>query len=452
MPKEKKEKQSTTQSSSTRRTESLKHERSEETELTNKTLSCLRTEIDQIDTTLAQLLSRRFDIAASIGEEKSRQNIPVQDREREITVLAKATESASFTHRESVRRVFERIIEQSVQLQEVRKRSGQPTFSSVAIIGTGLIGGALARRIREVEIQADHTVITALDLPEKLEKCKESQLFDLCTSELATAVQSSDLVILSAPPETNIELLEKIAPLLHQGQIVIDVSSVKEPICNAARGLELNGAEFIGGHPFFGTEHSGFEHSELVTVNGRTFCLVPESTLTDTQEQVASWLEWLGLNVVVCDAQTHDLVVARTSHLIQLFALMAGTFIYNDIVEHGNGAALILSGGGLATLARLMGSPAGIWSQIFHQNGKQMQNLLSEIDEFIQDFKPTNDSQRFSTNLQEKFQAAQTSRIAIETAFARKEFNHNTKRGSSSTTSLHICGLSSTTFAAKLGG
>ncbi len=382
----------------------------------------LRREIDEIDSSISKLLNRRFNIASNMAAHKSNHGLPVRDPAREASVIARAVkdldEPSVAPH---VREVFLSIIEQSVKIQENQERRKESsTFKSVCIIGAGLIGGALSRRIRQVDVQIGRTILTAVDLAENLQLCESSGLFDICTADIESAVQRSELILLCAPPDTNLQLLQKIAPLLKSGQVIMDVSSVKQPICKEAERLNLNGAEFVGGHPFFGTENSGFEFLATVSVEDRTFCLIPPATATaETLKRLQMWLEWLGLKVTFFDAKTHDLVVARTSHLIQLFALMAGSVIYNDIVRTGNQNALILSGGGLATLARLMGSPCKMWEEIFLQNSAEMRVLLEEIEQLIQSFKDVQEPEKFSSNLQLQFSQSHQAREAIADAFER---------------------------------
>lgn len=50
-------------------------------------LDDMRSRIDEIDSELVLLLNRRAGVAVAIGEEKSKQNSPVRDPEREHEVL-----------------------------------------------------------------------------------------------------------------------------------------------------------------------------------------------------------------------------------------------------------------------------------------------------------------------------------------------------------------------------
>lgn len=375
-------------------------------------LSHLRREIDKIDADLAKLLRQRFAIMNRIADAKNANAKPVRDAAREAEVLKRAQKWCPEPElKPAVTKVFESIIEQSVALQqsihmEVKDQPTTPpaqTFKSVCIVGAGLIGGALAHRIRQVEKSATSiTLMKAVDLPSALGLCQSSNIFDECTDQLMDGIRECELIVLCAPPETNCRLLQAIAPHLNPNQTVLDVSSVKQPICEIAARLNLNGATFVGGHPFFGTEKSGFDHSKDVAVDNRTFCLVAEQTLPDVR-RLQQWLSSLGLRVVVTTAASHDKVVARTSHLIQLLAVTAGSIIHDDLIEENLSDLLVLSGGGLATLSRLMASPSALWEQVLFQNSDEIEAAMSQIEALFARLRESTSAQDFASTLRNEF-------------------------------------------------
>ncbi|MBY0547798.1 MAG: bifunctional chorismate mutase/prephenate dehydrogenase [Candidatus Obscuribacterales bacterium] len=407
----------------TRLSRSASQVESQCTQRASNSLSHWRREIDKIDAELAKLLRQRFAIMNRIAEAKNAQAKPVRDSAREAEVLKRAQDSCPESElKPAVTKVFESIIEQSVVLQQsthTAKEASTPpaeTFKSVCIVGAGLIGGALALRIRQVEKSANSTTqLKAVDLPSALEPCQASTIFDQCTDQLLDGIRECDLIVLCAPPETNCSLLKAIAPHLHSNQTVLDVSSVKRPICEIAAGINLNGAKFVGGHPFFGTEKSGFVNSKDVPVDNRTFCLVGEQTLPEVQ-QLQQWLSSMGFRVVVTTAASHDKVVARTSHLIQLLAVTAGSIIHDNLIEEELSDLLILSGGGLATLSRLMASPSALWEQVLFRNNDEMEAAMSQIEGLFTRLKEAtsaNDFDDFADILRNEFSKANATQARL---------------------------------------
>jgi prephenate dehydrogenase len=176
------------------------------------------------------------------------------------------------------------------------------------------------------------------------------------------------------------ELLRRIAPHSKRRQVILDVTSTKTPICKLAAELKPK-ADFIGGHPLFGSQKAGFTSSSEVSVVGRTFVLVPTTKATQlSMKRLAKWLESLGMNVEVRDAKTHDDTVADTSHLVQLLSIAVGSLIANGVTAEQLKDKLSLSGPGLATIARLMASPYSLWAEILEQNAEAVCESLQAME------------------------------------------------------------------------
>ncbi len=348
-------------------------------------LEMMREEIDQIDLQMISLLSKRFELSQKIGRLKTEHGLSIKDSERERQILESIDQKLEEDrHRESIKSIFRSLLKESVEVQErgmvdeeTRLRAGR-LFPSVCVIGAGLIGGAISRRIRAVFPQ---NKLFAVDLPHNLQKLEESKLFDESASKLKKSVVSqSSLILLACPPDTSIKILRKLAPMLCPGQLVLDLCSVKGPVCSEIEKLDLKGAEFVGGHPFFGTEKSGFENSGELPLDGRTFCLVPASKSSEISvARLKLWLLSLNLRVFVSEASLHDSTVALTSHLIQLISSSIGSMIHDSLLATGKSEHLALSGGALKSLSRLMKSKPEIWMQISCQNRKNIKASLKTL-------------------------------------------------------------------------
>lgn len=342
-------------------------------------LSAKRQQIDALDQTIAELLKNRLELAKEIGGLKAKRQIPVKDGAREQIVLDHVRSVVEDpTLAEAVVRVYERLLHESREVQDKPKPAevpGKVYFPRVLIVGCGLIGGALARQIKA---KSPSTVIIGCDAPSVLDLAKGKGVIDEAVTDCATAVKKASLIILAASPKQNMELLKTIAPLTKRRQIVIDVTSTKKEICDLALGVNLK-ADFVGGHPFFGSQKSGFDASAEIVVEGKTFILVPTKNSSElTVRRLSRWLEQLGMLVQQTDARTHDSTVADTSHAVQLLAVALGAQIANGQDEQQLKERLAMSGPGLRTLARLMGSPYGMWSEILQQNrGSIAASLLS---------------------------------------------------------------------------
>lgn len=82
-------------------------------------LASLRNEIDAIDAKILSLLAERAERVLRVGEIKRAAGIPVHDPEREQSILARLAGAARAPiDGETIRRVFEKIIEESRRIEE----------------------------------------------------------------------------------------------------------------------------------------------------------------------------------------------------------------------------------------------------------------------------------------------------------------------------------------------
>lgn len=84
-------------------------------------LAGLRDKVDEIDRQLIELLNKRTSVVEEIGRVKHDAGLPIYEPRREDQVFENVTRhnAGPLTH-DGVRRVFERIIDESRQVQRLR--------------------------------------------------------------------------------------------------------------------------------------------------------------------------------------------------------------------------------------------------------------------------------------------------------------------------------------------
>lgn len=346
----------------------------------------IRTRIDELDSQIAAMLNERLKLAGELTEVKAQLGMAIKDRSREEQVLDRVSKIGETEQmRNAIRNTYERLFELSRQIQQENAIDPQVTtyFPQVTIFGIGLIGGALARLIKR---RLPDTKIIGVDRDDVLADALEQGLIDKGVEDQKTALQRSSLIILAASPSQNIELLKEIAPLLSKRKLVIDVTSSKRQIVELAENLNLKGADFIGGHPLFGSERSGLKAALDLSVEGSTFCVVPgEKSSEISVRRLLRWLTTLSFHVEVVGSCEHDAVLARTSHLIQLVAVLIGSQIARDIPDNELAKFARLSGPGLRQFSRLMKSPPTMWREIVAQNKTDIVDALTDLQKGIDD-------------------------------------------------------------------
>ena len=241
----------------------------------------------------------------------------------------------------------------------------------VAVVGLGLIGGSLAKAYKRRE---DIVVYGADRDKSILEFAKLAQAIH---GELTPEnVASCDLILLATYPQGVIDWMEKNAPLLQKGQMVIDCTGTKARICQALFPLaEKHGFIFVGGHPMAGTRHSGFAHSREDLFDGEPMVIVPPN-YEDIRlfDRVKELLEPVGFGrISLTTAQEHDDIIAFSS---QMAHVVSNAFVKSPTAKKHKG----YSAGSYQDLTRVARLNPDMWAQLFLENKEA---LLGELDFFL---------------------------------------------------------------------
>ncbi len=242
---------------------------------------------------------------------------------------------------------------------------------SISFIGLGLIGMSLLRALKRSPLALENAILFQGFDPNFTESDRESVEtlgLDRFTADKQT-LYAADLIILSAPVEVNIALLEEIKRLAPLSTLVSDVSSTKSLIAQRARQL---GLPFLGMHPMAGKEQQGYRESHEELLQGRRVILCDDNNLLagDKGAFLVALLESAGCTTLSMTAEEHDRIIAKVSHLPQLLSTLLMTHC---------GESISRSGPGFATLARLAGSSWEIWRDIIATNSD---NIADELERF----------------------------------------------------------------------
>jgi prephenate dehydrogenase len=256
----------------------------------------------------------------------------------------------------------------------------------VTVIGCGLIGGSLVKRLRE---QKSATRIAAIDRDEVLERAR-SYLDESATpgSPSASAiVVESDLVVLATPVGGIVRDLGWALDAISPDAVVTDTGSVKQPIVEAA-GRHEKASRFVGGHPMAGREVGGFDASSSDLFEGARWFIVASSAATvatalmagatvrlahsDAIARVVELVGALGAEPTFVEPEPHDRAMAYVSHAPQLVA----SAIYAAAARAG---VLGEAGPGFRDVTRIAGGPPAMWHDILAANRLKIATALGEV-------------------------------------------------------------------------
>ena len=128
-------------------------------------------------------------------------------------------------------------------------------------IGLGLIGGSIARAIRQNLPQSQ---IIAYDInADTLREASQCGVANTVTTKIDASFSTCDYLFLCAPVQKNDENLSAVKEILSPKTLLTDVGSVKSEIHREIKKAGLEG-QFIGGHPMAGSDRVGFINSKAV--------------------------------------------------------------------------------------------------------------------------------------------------------------------------------------------
>ena len=240
-------------------------------------------------------------------------------------------------------------------------------INKITIIGVGLIGGSLAKAIKENNL-AKVVFGFGRDL-NRLEKAQKANVIDQFSTNLKDAINDSDIVIIATPVGSFKEILSEIKPFLTSKIVISDVGSTKTNIASiVSQTLGDYSNYFIPAHPIAGKEKSGFEASESNLFNNRKVIITPlETSSPDSINLIQKMWEGTGADVDFMSPESHDELLGMTSHLPHMLAFSLVNYLISK-----NPSASIYAAGGFKDFSRIASGDAVMWRDICIQNKDQI--------------------------------------------------------------------------------
>jgi len=252
----------------------------------------------------------------------------------------------------------------------------------LCIIGVGLIGGSLARALREAAYVKE--IVGSSRSAEHLQQAVDLGVIDRYDTDASKAVQGADLVFVSVPLGAMAAVLESIKNALADGAVVTDGGSAKASVVEDVKKAVGRMPEwFVPGHPIAGTEQSGVEASFADLYKGRRVILTPTAeTDAEAVKRVRAMWEATGASVNAMDVEHHDEVLAATSHLPHMlaFALVESLARMSEQREIFEYAA-----GGFRDFTRIASSDPVMWRDICLANRDALLAMVENFSDDLED-------------------------------------------------------------------
>jgi prephenate dehydrogenase len=252
-------------------------------------------------------------------------------------------------------------------------------MTTVALVGTGLIGGSLGLALRGTGVK----VVGYDSDADRLRRAVERGAVDSAASTLGAAFEGADAAFVAVPVSA---VAEAVAVALAAGVAAVsDVGSVKAPEVEAVEAAGgAAAARFVGGHPMAGPGRqgvpgeavtNGIEGADAGLFVGATWVLTPtERTDPTAFAAVRDLVASVGAEVVAVDPRLHDDLVATVSHLPHLAAATVMHVAADASPNHDT--LLRLAAGGFRALTRLSGRAPDIWPDICVENRDAIVHVL----------------------------------------------------------------------------
>ncbi|PIE42881.1 MAG: bifunctional prephenate dehydrogenase/3-phosphoshikimate 1-carboxyvinyltransferase [Gammaproteobacteria bacterium] len=253
-----------------------------------------------------------------------------------------------------------------------------PEINVVSVIGLGLIGGSLAKRLREKRFAKE---VVGFDIrPGETELGLQNGVIDRIATSYQDAVRSADLLVMAVPVRAVDSLLRELHPWLADSTVFTDVGSVKGAVIYTVESIWGDVPEnFIPGHPIAGSEKSGVLAANASLFEHHKTILTPLASASPAAyNMVATMWETVGAEVLKMDFVKHDEVLAATSHLPHLLAF---SLVDTLAGEDDNKEIFRYAAGGFRDFTRIAASDPVMWHDVFLSNREAVLKVLSHFSE-----------------------------------------------------------------------
>ncbi len=191
------------------------------------------------------------------------------------------------------------------------------------------------------------------------------------------AVCGADIVVLCVPVLRIAELAGACATGLKAGCIVTDVGSTKT---HAIQGIESavvgRGVRVVGSHPIAGSDETGLDAARKDLYEGAMVVVtLTEHTDPSALAETGDFWRQLGARVEVMSPESHDAMLARTSHLPHIVAAA----LVNAVLGGEGLRRAAFCGSGFRDTTRIAAGSEVLWHDIVRSNPEAVESALAEF-------------------------------------------------------------------------
>tara|TARA_A100001015_G_scaffold259637_1_gene303719 strand:- start:853 stop:1749 length:897 start_codon:yes stop_codon:yes gene_type:complete len=258
-------------------------------------------------------------------------------------------------------------------------------MKSILIIGCGLLGSSLLRKIHKKKLAKKIFVYETSK--SNIKKIKRLKLPGVLIQKPEDVVSQSELIIFCTPMSEYKKIILKMNKNLHPEHIITDIGSSKLKSLEIINKNLRKGIFWTSSHPIAGSEVSGPENGKL-NLFEKKWCILIKGRRTNKKhlQFLRSFWKKMGSRTVEMTSEKHDKIFSITSHLPHLIA-------YNlvksaqDFEKKQKYDLLKYSAGGLRDFSRIAASNEIMWRDIFFDNKTHVSKAINLFIKNLKSFK-----------------------------------------------------------------
>ncbi len=251
-------------------------------------------------------------------------------------------------------------------------------MKNILIIGCGLLGSSLVRKISKKKISKK--IFIYEKSKKNIEKIKKLKLKGTIVKKLKDVVPLTGFIIFCTPMSEYKKIILKINDYLSSEHIITDIGSAKLKSNEIIKKNLKKKIFWTSSHPIAGSEVSGPENGKEDLFENK-WCVLIKDKKTNIKHLnfLRSFWKKVGSKTVEMNSEKHDKIFSMTSHLPHLIA-------YNlvksaqDFEKKQKYNLIKYSAGGLRDFSRIAASNEIMWRDIFFNNKI---NVSKAIDIFV---------------------------------------------------------------------
>jgi prephenate dehydrogenase len=287
-------------------------------------------------------------------------------------------------------------------------------FSTLTIVGVGLIGGSLGLAAKKHGVA--RRVIGVGRNEKGLARALQLGVVDEITTDVAAGVRESELVVVCTPVEWIAPYVREVAAHAPSGTLITDAGSTKEALVKQVEAdlqRAASSAQFVGSHPMAGSEKNGADHGRADLFERRVVIVTPaESSQLESVERICAFWRALGARVEKMSPAEHDRAVASISHVPHVIAAALAAATPPDSWP-------LVAGGWLDTTRIAAGSPE-LWRQILAQNRSHTLKAMAQFEKVLAALRDSLETEN-DAELLHLLQAGKNARDAVGSRYSAGE-------------------------------